>query len=113
MLYFGFWTILVHGNFNDSSHCVHVFLTHTRSGPPMLKLTCACIIWEIVERLFLLYHLPLTSAEQNDCAPEEISVVGESPVEERAANETNFCPPSIRHLVCYLLCLATAQKIDR
>ena len=88
-------------------------LTHTRSGPPMLKLTCACIIWEIVERLFRLYHLPLTSAEQNDCAPEEISVVGESPVEERAANETNFCPPSIRHLVCYLLCLATAQKIDR
>ena len=79
----------------------------------MLKLTCACIIWEIVERLFRLYHLPLTSAEQNDCAPEEISVVGESPVEERAARETNFCLPSIRHLVCYLLCLATAQKIDR
>jgi len=79
----------------------------------MLKLTCACIIWGIVEKLFRPYHLPLTSGEQNDCAPEEISVVGESQVEERAANETNFCPSSIRYLVCYLLCLATAQKIDR
>ena len=79
----------------------------------MLKLTCACIIWEIVERLFLLYHLPLTSAEQNDCAPEEISVVGESPVEERAANETNYCPPSIRHLVCCLLAMLSDRSEDR
>ena len=85
-------------------------LTHTRSGQPMLKLTCACIIWEIVERLFRLYHLPLTSAEQNDCAPEEISVVGESPVEERAANSllSAIDPPS-----CLLLAMLSDRSEDR
>ena len=28
LLYFDFWTILVHGRFNDSSHFVHVIDTH-------------------------------------------------------------------------------------
>jgi len=43
LLYFDFWTILVHGSFNDSSYFVHVninifikILTHTTSGPPVL-----------------------------------------------------------------------------
>ena len=42
VLYFDFWTILVHGSFDDSSHFVHVniliqnILTHTTSGPPVV-----------------------------------------------------------------------------
>ena len=89
-------------------------LTHTRSGLPMLKLTCACIIWEIVERLFRLYHLPLTSAEQNDCAPEEISVVGESPVEERAANcSANSLLSAIDPPSCLLLAMLSDRSEDR
>ena len=38
LLYFDFWTILVHGSFDDSSHFVHVninILTHTTSEPPV------------------------------------------------------------------------------
>ena len=39
LLYFDFWTILVHGSFDDSSHFVHVninILTHATSGPPVI-----------------------------------------------------------------------------
>ena len=41
LLYFDFWTILVHGSFDDSSYFVHVniniiHLTHTTSGPPVV-----------------------------------------------------------------------------
>ena len=39
LLYFEFWTILVHGSFDDSSHFVHVninILTNTTSGSPVL-----------------------------------------------------------------------------
>ena len=42
LLYFDFWTILVHGSFDDFSHFVPVnvnILTHTTSGPPVVLLT--------------------------------------------------------------------------
>ena len=39
LLYFDFWTILVHGSCDNSSHFVHGninILTHTTSGPPVV-----------------------------------------------------------------------------
>ena len=54
MLYFDFWTILVHGSFDESSHpiliCPYVnfnILTQTTSGPP------------VVQHTFLYISLPL------------------------------------------------------
>ena len=41
LLQFDFWTILVHGSLDGSSHFVHVninILTHTMSGPPVIWL---------------------------------------------------------------------------
>ena len=76
-----------------------------------LSQSCLNELFILSGELFPLNHLPLTSAEQNDCEAEENSTVGPSHVGERPTQTKLKYNQKLVHLSAILLCLATEQPL--
>lgn len=81
-----------------------------------LSQSCLNELFILSGELFPLKHLPLTSAEHNDCEAEENSTVGPSHVGERPTQTKLKYNPKIGTFVRHLVVLsdrATAKMMDR
>ena len=78
-----------------------------------LSQSCLNELFILSGELFPLKHLPLTSAEHNDCEAEENSTVGPSYVGDRPTQTKLKYNRKLVHLSAILLCLATEQQLKR
>lgn len=76
-----------------------------------LSQSCLNELFILSGELFPLKHLPLTSAEHNDCEAEENSTVGPSHVGDRLTQTKLKYNQKLVHLSAILLCLATEQQL--